>query len=142
MIITDEIWKYVLLLIVGAISGFINVIGGGGSMVILPVLLGFGVPATIANGTNRISILCQDIAATIKFIKAKKLPLRTALLLSIPTVVGAAGGALFASHVTQTLLNYVILAVLVFMIVYNLIKPPTRECHDTCKQTKKIGIWN
>ena len=142
MIATSEIWKYGLLLIVGAISGFINVIGGGGSMVILPVLLGFGVPATIANGTNRISILCQDIAATIKFIKAKKLPVRTALLPSIPTVVGAAGGALVASRVTPTLLNYVILAVLVFMIVYTLIKPPKMECPEACKQTKKIGFLN
>ncbi|MGL5682941.1 MAG: sulfite exporter TauE/SafE family protein [Marinifilaceae bacterium] len=137
---THEIWRYLLLLFVGAVSGFINVIGGGGSMVILPVLMGLGMPATIANGTNRVSIFCQDIAATIKFIKAKKLPLRTSLLLSIPTVVGAAAGAMFASKMTQTILNYVILIILISMIIYILFKPPTTKCTAPCKEQPRIGI--
>ena len=57
MDILDESIKYFLLFLVGAFSGFINVIAGGGSMVTLPLLMGFGMPAPIANGTNRISIL-------------------------------------------------------------------------------------
>ena len=42
MDIFDEILKYFLLFLVGCFSGFINVIAGGGSMITLPLLMGFG----------------------------------------------------------------------------------------------------
>ena len=124
MDIFDEILKYFLLFLVGCFSGFINVIAGGGSMITLPLLMGFGMPAALANGTNRISILFQDIAGIIKFLKAKKLPVRTALILGIPTILGAAAGAMFASKLSQMLLSIVILILLIAMTVYIILKPP------------------
>ena len=124
MDILDESIKYFLLFLVGAFSGFINVIAGGGSMVTLPLLMGFGMPAPIANGTNRISILFQDIAGIIKFIKAGKLPIRIALILGIPTVIGSVVGAMFASRLNEMLLSIVIFVLLIAMSIYIIVKPP------------------
>ena len=136
----DEILKYILLFIVGGLSGFINVIAGGGSLVTLPLLMGFGLPASVANGTNRISILFQDVAATIKFIRAKKLPVRPALLLSIPTIIGTVGGAMFASKINQLILNIVILTLLILMIFYIWFKPPVIKCKHPIPKDYKVDV--
>jgi len=55
-------FKDLLLIAVGTLTGFINTIAGGGSVIILPVLiLFFGLPPNVANGTNRIGIIVQTI---------------------------------------------------------------------------------
>ena len=48
---------------VGFVSGFLNVLAGGGSLLTLPLLIFLGLPAAVANGTNRIGILCQNLCA-------------------------------------------------------------------------------
>jgi len=65
-----------LLIGVGVLTGFINTLAGGGSVVILPVLiLFFGLPPTVANGTNRIGILVQTIFSALGFKSKIYLPL-------------------------------------------------------------------
>src|SRR5690606_31655529 len=44
---------------VGIAAGVINTIAGGGSFLALPVFIFFGLPAPVANGTNRIQVLLQ-----------------------------------------------------------------------------------
>jgi len=62
------VWSDLILIIVGIVTGFINTVAGGGSVIILPVLiLYFGLPAQVANGTNRIGILVQTIFSAIGF---------------------------------------------------------------------------
>ena len=46
-----------LLFAVGIVAGTLNVIAGGGSFLALPVLIFLGLPATVANGTNRVAII-------------------------------------------------------------------------------------
>jgi len=45
----------------GFLSGIINTLAGSGSVFTLPVLLYLGLPAHIANGTNRVGITCSNI---------------------------------------------------------------------------------
>lgn len=52
-----------LLIPIGFIAGFINTIAGGGTLLTLPTLLFLGLPAPIANGTNRVAILIQTFTA-------------------------------------------------------------------------------
>ena len=119
----DEVLKYFLLILGGALAGMINVIAGAGSLITLPILIGLGLPPTIANGTNRISVIMQDLAATYKFIKKKKLPLYDGLLLTIPTIIGGVAGALWATRLSATLLNILIMAILFILIVYVIWQP-------------------
>ena len=55
--------ELLLLLVVGVVSGFLNVMAGGGSMLTVPLMIFMGIPGHVANGTNRIGILLQNITA-------------------------------------------------------------------------------
>ena len=64
---TLELWHYLLLAAAGTIGGFLNVIAGGGSLVMMPVMVFMGIPGPVANGTNRIALLIQNIVAITTF---------------------------------------------------------------------------
>lgn len=83
---------YALLLVVGFVAAFINVFAAGGSFLTLPLLLFLGLPATVANGTNRVGVLLQNVGAVVGFHRHRVLPMQWALNASVPAVVGAALG--------------------------------------------------
>lgn len=57
-----------LLLIVGGVAaGFINTIAGSGSLITLPLLIFAGLPAPVANGSNRVAVLAQSLVAVLSF---------------------------------------------------------------------------
>ncbi|MCG8097938.1 MAG: TSUP family transporter, partial [Candidatus Thiodiazotropha taylori] len=62
-----EIWQVLLLALVGVAAGWLNVMAGGGSLLTIPVMLFMGIPGPVANGTNRIAILAQNITAVTAF---------------------------------------------------------------------------
>ena len=49
------------LALIGFVAGVINIMAGGGSLLTLPMLIFLGLPPAIANGTNRVAILIQNI---------------------------------------------------------------------------------
>lgn len=93
-ILTTE--SLIILFIVGAIAGFLNVTAGGGSTLTLPTLIFLGLDSSMANGTNRIAILFQNISAVYSFKKEKYQELKRSLLLGVFTLPGAIAGALIA----------------------------------------------
>jgi uncharacterized membrane protein YfcA len=55
-------WLMALLLVsTGTVAGFINVLAGGGSFLTIPALMLLGIPADIANATNRVGVLMQAV---------------------------------------------------------------------------------
>ena len=62
-----EAWLIALLIGTGVVSGFINTLAGGGSMLTLPVLMITGMPADVANGTNRLAVLAQSATGAVEF---------------------------------------------------------------------------
>jgi hypothetical protein len=63
----SDLASWGLLFGAGAVAGTINVLAAGGSFLTLPLLIFMGLPATVANGTNRIAILVQNIGAVWSF---------------------------------------------------------------------------
>jgi len=49
-----EIWQFPVIFTVSVVAGVINTLAGGGSLITLPVLIFLRLPATVANGTNRL----------------------------------------------------------------------------------------
>jgi hypothetical protein len=92
----------------GFASGFINTLAGSGSLITLPLLIFLGLPAPVANGTNRVAILLQNVVATSQFKKARKLSLKTGLLLSVPAIAGALIGAHIAVRLSEETLRMMI----------------------------------
>ena len=90
----------IALLVSGTLVGIINTLAGGGSIITMTMFMAFGLPIHIANGTNRIVVLLQNLASSITFIRKKTFDLKHGLLLSIPVIVGNIIGALVSHHMT------------------------------------------
>ncbi len=63
------LYIYPLIVAAGFAAGFINTLAGSGSLVTLPLLIFAGLPSTVANGTNRVAILLQNVVGTRQFQK-------------------------------------------------------------------------
>lgn len=105
----------VAIVAAGIVGGFFNTVAGGGSLLTLPALMLAGLPADVANGTNRLAIVGQATLGAAAFAREGHLDRATALGVLVPTVTGAAVGALVASQVPEAILRVVLLLVLVGM---------------------------
>lgn len=112
-----------ILVIAGIMVGFINTLAGGGSAISLSVLMMLGLPANMANGTNRIAIIMQNIAAVGSFKKQKSLDARKSLLLSIPAVFGSLIGAWLAVDIKKEIFEIAIGIILIIMLFFMFYKP-------------------
>ena len=88
-----EIWTLLLVFVAGLASGWINVLAGGGSILAVPVMVFLGLPGPVANGTNRIGIIAQNIAAVAGFFRKGFSDFRLSASLAACAAVGAFFGA-------------------------------------------------
>jgi hypothetical protein len=114
---------YILIFLSGIASGFLNVVAGGGSLITLPLLTMLGMGIDIANGTNRIAILLQNIVAVRNFHKNRVLPVKTALLYAVPAAIGSIVGTAIVVDISKDLLKKIVGVVLLIMAVFLLSKP-------------------
>jgi uncharacterized membrane protein YfcA len=118
-----EWYIYPAIILVGIIAGFINTLAGSGSLLTLPLLMFLGLPANIANGTNRVAIFLQNVVAVGSFRKKEVFQYSEATWLVIPASVGAILGSLVAVHFNEHILSLFIGGLLVFMFIIILLKP-------------------
>lgn len=117
-------WVEIITLIVaGLMVGFINTLAGGGSIISLSVLMMLGLPAPIANGTNRIAIAIQTATASASFRQQNVLPVNKSLLLAIPAIIGSLIGAWIAVDINEDILEKAIGVIMLVMLVFILYKP-------------------
>jgi len=126
-------YHYIALIAAGLAAGFINTVAGSGSLITLPLLIWLGLPANVANGTNRIGILFQSLVGVGSFHRQGQLEWRQALIPTIPAVVGAVVGAQIAVDLDETVMRRVIGALMVFMLVLMIVNPDgwLREAAET-----------
>jgi uncharacterized membrane protein YfcA len=111
----DTTLIYLVLVVAGVAAGFLNTMAGGGSMLALPVLMLLGLPADVANGTNRLSIVTQSTAGLLAFRRHGKLDERALVPVVLPTVLGAILGAISAASLPPALLEYMLLGTMMTM---------------------------
>lgn len=109
-------WKMILLLLAGIAGGFINVNAGGGSLITLPLLIMFGLPPHVANGTNRIAVLFQNLSSVWRFQKSGYFHWRAALILGVPAMGGAFLGSRIALEIPESLFQKIIAGVMLVSI--------------------------
>ena len=114
-----------LLCVAAACAGWIDAVTGGGGLVQLPSLLIAmpDQPPATALGTNKLSSVIGTSAAALTYARRTRVDLRTALPMAIAAFVGAAGGALLASHLPAQAFRPVILVLLVAVWIYTLLRP-------------------
>lgn len=115
----------VILLATGLLAGVINTLAGGGSNLTLPALMMMGLPADVANATNRVGVFLQCLVGMRGFDKHDKLPRTDLTGILLPTLLGGAVGALMASFMPNLWLKPVLLLTMIGMSVLILVRPAT-----------------
>ncbi|MGR9047812.1 sulfite exporter TauE/SafE family protein [Halobacillus faecis] len=136
------ILSFLAILGVGIGAGFINVIAGGGSLLTLPILIFFGLPSAVANGTNRIALMAQNIVAIISYRKDGYFDGKFSLLLAIPALIGSIVGAQIAVNIPDDLFNRILSIVMIVVLVIMIWKPHKKLSAASGQDSslKKIGL--
>lgn len=134
-----EWYIYPLIVLTGVFAGFINTLAGSGSLITLPLLMALGLPPNIANGTNRIAILLQNVVGVRSFRKQKILNFKSSLPLLIPAVIGSVVGAIIAVDLNEKIMERTIGGLLLFMFFFILLKP-SRWLRDK-KAEAALPLW-
>ena len=134
-------WVEIIVLIIsGLFVGFINTLAGGGSIISLSILMFLGLPANVANGTNRIAILIQNIAAVGSFRQQKVLDHKKGFWLAIPATIGSIIGAWIAVDLNEAVIEKAIAVVMLIMMFVILYKPQRWLKGKEELQQKKVTV--
>ena len=106
-----------LLIAVGLVAGVVNTLAGGGSVLTVPLLVIFGLPGTVANGTNRVGILVQGVVACWRFDAEGISELRSALPLLPPVLLGSIVGAAVASQIPDQIFEQIFAGIMLILLI-------------------------
>ncbi|MDO6705564.1 sulfite exporter TauE/SafE family protein [Photobacterium sp. 1_MG-2023] len=112
-----------LLLFTGFIAGIINTLAGGGSNLTLPALMVMGMPAEVANATNRLGVVLQAITAVFGFRRHGKLDMTDTGPIMVPTIIGGLVGAAAAAYAPSSWIKPLLLGTMLAMALIILLKP-------------------
>jgi len=94
---------------------------GGGSAIALPVLIFMGLESSVANGTNRVAILIQNISAVSSFRKKEVHAFRQSLRFTFWALPGAVAGSLIGVVINdqwfQRILGVVMIGTVVTLFI-------------------------
>ncbi|MCD6449963.1 MAG: sulfite exporter TauE/SafE family protein [Thermotogaceae bacterium] len=110
--------KILFIFLSGIFAGWVNVLAGGGSFLTLPALTYSGLGIDIANGTNRLAILLQNIAAVYKFRKSGILEWKKAFKVALPILLGAVAGSSIVVSIPKDLLKRIVGFLLIGMFIF------------------------
>ena len=133
--------EIVALIIAGVLVGFINTLAGGGSIISLSILMLMGLPATVANGTNRIAIAIQTLTATSSFRQQKVLDYKKGFILGIPAIFGSVIGAWIAVDINEDILEKAMAVIMLVMLVILIYNPKKLLYGQQELVDKKVSIW-
>jgi len=106
-----------LLIAVGLVAGVVNTLAGGGSLLTVPLLVIFGLPGTIANGTNRVGILVQCAVACWRFDAEGISEFKSALPLVPPIVIGSIAGAALATRIPDRIFEQIFAGIMLILLI-------------------------
>lgn len=135
----DQLTSALLLFSVGVISGVINVMAGGGSSLTLPALIFIGLDSAMANGTNRLAIVLQSVAAISSFRNEKYSQFKTSLKLSLLTLPGSIIGAIAVIKLSDAVFQKILALVMIGIIISMMI--PKSKAVYSGDPNKKISLW-
>jgi hypothetical protein len=130
---------YPLLFVTGLVAGTLNVIAGGGSFLTLPILIFLGLPAGIANGTNRVGILLQNVSAVWGFHRYGIFDRRYFLTAGLPAALGSALGTWLALVISDRAFQQILALLMVVISLLSLWTPRRRKGRHPPAKTDGTG---
>ncbi|MEM6641978.1 MAG: sulfite exporter TauE/SafE family protein [Bacteroidota bacterium] len=129
-----------LLVLSGVFAGFVNSIAGGGSLVIVPLLIFMGLPTADANGSNRVAILIQNIFSVAGFRSKGVSVFPLAIYLAIPAVLGAVIGSKIAVDIGDQLFKRILAVVMLIVMLVTIFQPKMGKPTTAGFSKKKIAL--
>ncbi|MEW1659790.1 TSUP family transporter [Streptomyces sp. NPDC093707] len=120
-----SLFTLALLCLAALAAGWIDAVVGGGGLLLLPALL-VGLPHTptaFVLGTNKSTAIVGTTAAAVTYVRKTPIDVRTALRIGAAAVAGSLGGAFFAAGINSEVLRPLIMAVLLGVLVFILVRP-------------------
>lgn len=133
-------YLYLGVVAAGFAAGFINTIAGSGSLITLPLLIYLGLPPTVANGTNRVGILLQNLVSTVSFRQQGVLHLRSGLILATPAIAGSLVGAQIAVNLNEEMMRIAIGVLMLVMLAVMLMRPERWLRGHSDVVTRRLGL--
>jgi hypothetical protein len=112
-----------LLFVVALVAGGIDAMAGGGGLLTVPALLWAGLTPVQALATNKAQAVFGSFAATVRFLRAGAIDLRSAGLAVACTFIGSAAGALAVQVLAADLLAGLVPVLLIGFALYFLLSP-------------------
>ena len=136
-----EWYLYPVLVIAGIFAGFINTLAGSGSLITLPLLMFAGLPANVANATNRIGIILQSAVGSFSFRHSRVFEFKEGIWLSVPATAGSLIGAMAAVKLDSRIMETLIGGLLLFMFFIVLYKPEKWISEKAGKIEGRPKLW-
>ncbi len=136
-----ELWQLALLSAIGVVAGFLNVMAGGGSLLTVPVMVFMGVPGPVANGTNRIAILAQNITAVTAFFRRGFSDFRLSLSLAACSIPGAVLGAWVGTRLEGAWFNRVLALIMIGVLLVMFFGGNKKKAGAETEPSRKQLIW-
>jgi uncharacterized membrane protein YfcA len=134
-------YLYPLAVIAGIIAGIVNTLAGSGSLITLPMLVFLGLPSNVANATNRVGVVVQNIVGTTTFHQSGKLNLNNSHWLIIAATPGAIIGAWAASSLGEAQMDMIIGTIMVVMLFVILFQPERWLRQQSNVREGRPSIW-
>lgn len=128
------------MVVAGTFAGFVNSIAGGGSLIIMPILIFMGLPSAEANGSNRVALFIQNIFSVAGYRSKGVSVFPFAIYMAIPAVLGAILGSTIAVDISDHIFNRILAVVMLLVMGITVFKPRIGESVEKELYGKKIWV--
>lgn len=113
----------IVILVAGFVCGVINTLAGGGSFLTLAALDLVGLSSSMANGTNRLAIVVQNLLAVAGFRSKGVSNFRASLHFALPALVGAVLGAYLIIDLPEVVFQRALGVAMLVMLAILILNP-------------------
>ncbi|MCZ6572412.1 MAG: sulfite exporter TauE/SafE family protein [Planctomycetota bacterium] len=129
-----DVAQALLLAAAGFLAGFCNTVAGGGSTFTIPALEWFTGSPGMANATNRVAILLQNVSATGAYQTGRVIPWKQTLRACPAAIAGGAAGAYLAAIVDPGVMRVALSVAILFVALNAVLRKQARA-------PKLHGAW-
>lgn len=134
-------WELLIALGLGVLVAVLNSLAGGGSSFSLPGFIFMGLPAGVANGTNRFGLIWGNIMSFYGLYRKGKFNIKVFKPLVIPILLGAALGAYAAVFIPDSLFEGFLALVLLTVAGMNIWHLLQAQSPSQEAQVQSMSKW-
>ena len=137
-----DITVIILLVLSGVVVGAINSLAGGGAIISMSLFMALGLPIGVANGTNRIAVVLQNLTSSIAFFRKNMLNVKSGIKLSIPAVIGNIAGSFAATHISDTIFTICMTVVMSLVLIYMITDQENKHMNIHVGRPLDVHWWH